>query len=121
MPEREDKRLQARIDTQLAEDIHHVGAHRLVADAEPLGDLLIVQTIRQRREHFPLAWSEPIEGRPLTPIAIALLADEAEQFDGLSRREQGFPLVKAAHSIDDLGDPGRFVEHPGRAGLDGTG
>ncbi len=92
VPEREDERLQARVDPQFAKDVHHVGAHRLVADAEPLGNLLVIQAVGQRRQDLPLPWRKPVKGCPFPPIAIALLTDKLEQLDGFSRREQGLPL-----------------------------
>ena len=55
VPYGKDQRLQPRLYIQLAEDINHVGARRFGADMQSIGDILVVQPVRQRLQDLALA------------------------------------------------------------------
>jgi len=58
----EDQRLEARLNPQLAQQVDHVGANRLVADVQLLGDLLVAQTLSKCRQDLALTRREAGEG-----------------------------------------------------------
>ena len=51
----EDNRLGARPHAELVEDVRGVVADRLLADAQPLGDVIVAQPFGHQRQHLPLA------------------------------------------------------------------
>src|SRR4051794_29335251 len=70
-------RLDAVVHAELAEDVVEVGAHRLLADEQPLGDLPVGEAVHQQLEHVRLARGEQLVrrrcrlGRRLEPEAGA--------------------------------------------------
>src|SRR5918998_5468835 len=115
---REDEGLQPRVDPELVEDVHHVGALGLDGDAQPLGDLTALQPFGEGLERLLLPGGEPLHRPPRRELFLALTVDEAQHLDDVARREQRLPGLKPPHRVDYLVDGGGLVQHAGGADLD---
>src|SRR5918997_2321998 len=88
---REVEGLQPRVHAQLVEDVAHVGALGLDADAQPLGDLAALQPFGESMEHLLLPGGEPLQSPPRRELLLALAVDEAQHLYDVARREQRLP------------------------------
>src|SRR3712207_2865190 len=117
----DDQGLQLRVHVEFVENVHHVSAFRLHGDVEPLSDLLALQASGERLEHLSLAESQLLDGPPDVVLLLALAADQAQHLDDLARREQRLAGLEPTHRFYNPLYGGRFVQHPGGAGLDSAG
>ena len=60
-----------RVDAKLAQNDGDVGAHRAWADGEPIGDLLVRESQREKPRYLPLAGGQSTLGEAISRIVEA--------------------------------------------------
>src|SRR4030095_9237961 len=117
-------RLGARGRADLPEDVRDVIAHGLLADAEPVGDLTVVEAARDEGEHFGLAVGELRKGGGQAPGTAGIVAGGEERLDlgqklikaGLVLEQQVIPTLERneAGVRDQRGEAPSFLERDTR-------
>src|ERR687894_382412 len=117
----EDQGLQPRVDAELVQYVHHVGAFGVDAHVEAGGYLLVREALGEGLEHLPLARCDLAYARLGLALLLADLAGEAEQLDDLLLGEEGLARPEAPGGVEDLVHVGGLVDNAGRPGLDRAG